>query len=361
MKKVMFFSKNLEIGGMEKALVNLLNSLVNYYDITLILEEKKGPFLKELSKKVKIQEYKLSYNKNIFIRKSINFIKRFIFSLKNKNKYDFSCNYATYSYLGSRLAQCSSKNSCLYVHNNYYDLYNQNIKEINNFFKNHYLNKFKRVIFVSNESRDNLLKIYPSYQDKFIVINNLIDYKKVQKESLAKTDVVFSKNYINLLFVGRLDNVSKNLELLIKSVNKVNDNYILYILGDGEYKKELITQIDNYHLNKKVIVLGKKDNPYPYMKMSDVIILTSKYEGFPVIYLEALVLNKKVITTIPVSDDVLDVKKLFTIVNSKDTDIAKEIKKVKKGNINYNIDLSKYNEWQLNKIKFLIEGGDIEK
>ena len=93
MKKIAFFSKNLEIGGMEKALVNLLNSLVDKYDIYLFLEEKKGPLLQIIDAKIHIVEYKISTSKNVIKRKIINFSKRLGFYLKYHNKFYFSCSY----------------------------------------------------------------------------------------------------------------------------------------------------------------------------------------------------------------------------------------------------------------------------
>ena len=67
MKKIIFFSKNLNIGGMEKALVSLLNVLTEYYDITLVLESKTGDLLKYLNGKIKVEEYQLSQNQNILV------------------------------------------------------------------------------------------------------------------------------------------------------------------------------------------------------------------------------------------------------------------------------------------------------
>ena len=67
MKKLLFISKHMEIGGMERALLNLLNTLCKrHYKITLILEEKKGPLLEYLDPDVEVLEYKLSYNKVVF-------------------------------------------------------------------------------------------------------------------------------------------------------------------------------------------------------------------------------------------------------------------------------------------------------
>ena len=84
-KKILFSAYTLDVGGIETALVNLLNNLINKYDITLILEKKQGLFLDELNSKIKIIEYNPNQNKNPFIRKFINALKRIKFIIKYKN------------------------------------------------------------------------------------------------------------------------------------------------------------------------------------------------------------------------------------------------------------------------------------
>ena len=84
-------------------------------------------------------------------------------------------------------------------------------------------------------------------------------------------------------------------------------------------------------LESKVKFLGGKENPYPYMKQSDYVILTSDYEGFPLTYLEAITLNKEIITTIDVSDSQLNIGKDFAYIVSKDeTKMVSEVKKILK-------------------------------
>ena len=158
MKKIIFFSKDLNIGGMEKSLVILLNELVNDYNVTLVLENKTGNLLKNLNKKIIVKEYKISNSKNIIIRKIYNLYNRLKWITKNANKYDFACNYSTYSFWGSRLAQAASSNCSLYVHSNYVKML-KNKNDIENFFENHKIKKFKKIIFVSNESKNDLSKI----------------------------------------------------------------------------------------------------------------------------------------------------------------------------------------------------------
>ena len=65
MKKIIFFSKNLNIGGMEKALTILLNELSKVYNVTLVLEEKKGILLGKLNSNIEVKEYKINQNKNV--------------------------------------------------------------------------------------------------------------------------------------------------------------------------------------------------------------------------------------------------------------------------------------------------------
>jgi len=77
MSKIIFFSCNLCIGGMEKALVTLINSIDTKKDeVTLVLEHKEGELCKELNKNVKIVDYDLSSNRNIIIRRFINLVKK---------------------------------------------------------------------------------------------------------------------------------------------------------------------------------------------------------------------------------------------------------------------------------------------
>ncbi len=358
MKKIIFFSKDLSIGGMEKALVVLINSLCNNYEITLVLEEKKGILLKSVDPKIKIKEYKLSTSKNIILRKIHNYFKRFFWRFNNAKKYDFSCNYATYSVIGSRLSQIASDNSIYYVHSDYYNVFKKDINKIKSFFKEHHLEKFRKIVFVANESKNNFLKIYPEYKEKCEVINNLIDYNKIKKQSHEKIDFKIDKNKINFIFIGRLDNSSKNIELLLKSFNlayQKNKNIKLYILGNGPYLNSILDFINKTNNQKNIVVIKETTNPYAYLQKCDVLILTSNYEGFPVVYLEALVLNKKIMTTVLTSDDTINIKDYAIKLEPKEEKIAEKMASISKKTINYNIDFSKINKEKINKTIELIE------
>lgn len=355
MKRIIFFSKNLNIGGMEKALVNLLNALASEYEITLVLEEKCGPLLDNLKNNIKVEEYKLSKIKVAPLRKAINLFKRTLWSIKNKNNYDFSCNYATYSIIGSRLSQIASTNSALYVHSDYFELYHHNKEVFKRFFDQHLINNFSHIVFVSKESKIKFIKIYPNLKPKVKVINNLIDEKRIKELSNIKSDFNIDKKNKNFIFVGRLENESKNLDLLIDSfslVLKKDKNIRLYIIGDGRYKGSLQHRISQNNLEKYILCLGEKENPYSYMNKCDSMILTSNYEGFPVVYLEALVLNKPIMSTILVSDESVNMKDYIICLKPDKIDISNQIFKFEKKEVKYNLDFKKINN---NKIKKVIE------
>lgn len=358
MKKIIFFSKNLNIGGMEKALVNLLNSLTEYYDVTLVLEEKNGILIDDVDSRINIQEYRLSSNKNIFFRKLNNFVKRCIWSFKHFKKYDFSCNYATYSVIGSRLAQIASNNSSFYIHSDYYGVYNKNVNLIENFFKPHKISKYNKLIFVSNESMNNFEKVFPEFVNKCLVINNLVDYKNIKKLSELKLDVSIDKKNTNFIFIGRLDNSSKNFDLLLDSFKKsiVKKNSIhLYIIGSGPYRDFIEKYIDKNNLANNIHLISETKNPYNYLAKCDALILTSNYEGFPVVYLEALVLNKKIFATIMTSDESLDMSKYAIHLKKDSNDISEKLINYNKEEVKLEIDFEKLNHLKVEMIRDLIE------
>lgn len=356
MKKIIFFSKNLKIGGMEQALVTLLNKMDSKkYKITLVLEKADGHFLNNINKNIKIINYNLNNNKKIFIRKSINFLKKIFFIITNYNKYDCAISYCTYSILGSQLARRCSKNSILFIHSDYYNLYNKNKTNIIDFFNQVKIKLFKKIIFVSNHSMINLLQVIPEIESKSCVLGNLVDDDKI-KEKSQQFHVELNVNKISLLFVGRLEEDSKQVGKLINTVNtcRLTDKFNLYILGSGP-NKDYYTQISK---TSNIIFLGEEENPYPYIKASDYIILSSKYEGFPMVYNEATILGTKIITTIPVEDDYIKYDHTNTIILDKDlenfTYIINQISQKKLNLSSININFNQINQNKLNKFYKLI-------
>ena len=182
-KNLLFTDNNLKIGGIETAQINLLNRIdYKKYNVTLVLEEKKGELLSNVPKEVNIIEVKVSNNRIVVLRKLINVTRKLIFKILNYNNYDFSCCYTTYSYSSNKLALMSSTNTAFYVHSDYSNVYN-NEKDFREFFDTRNINEFKNIIFVSNESRDSFLKYYKKLEKKTHVFKNFIDINNILNKS----------------------------------------------------------------------------------------------------------------------------------------------------------------------------------
>lgn len=312
MKNVLVTAYSLEIGGIEKSLINLLKFLKDKYNVTIVLEKKQGLFLDEIPENIKVIEYKISNNKNVFIRKLQNYIKYKKFIKKYKNKFDISISYATYSAPGSKLVRGVCKNNILWIHGNYSMVYNKDKEKIIKFYNTIKVEKFNKIVFVSKESYEDQLKLFPNiFAGKAFVCNNLIDYKKILKDSEEQIE---DKDYLEknkekiFINVARHDEEAKKITRIILSTKDLIDEgykFKVFLIGNGPdthiYKK----MVDKYGLENNIIFLGFKKNPYPYFKIADANILSSKYEGYPVVYLESMILNIPVITTkVPGCNDI---------------------------------------------------------
>lgn len=379
MKKLLFSAVNLDVGGIEKALVTLLNYLANQkceddlnnvtdnkqnrrqehnnkYEITLVLEKKQGLFLDVLDKNIKIIEYTPSNNKIVPIRKAINLFKQIRFKAKYKNRFDFSCSYATYSLPGSFVARTASENSALWVHSEYLSLFKNNKEKYIEFFNNIKSSQYKKIIFVSKNAETIFKNIIKDQANKTDVIYNLTDCKEIiSKANEAVTDVKKDAVY-TFLNVGRHTEEDKKITRIIESAKRLNDDgkkFRILLVGDGNKTETYKQMVRDYNLEDKIIFLGKKRNPYPYYKIADCFLLTSEYEGFPVVYIESMILGLPIITT-NVSDSEEIIKDKFGIVTSKDVEeIYKEMKQAIDGGVccKEKFDCEEYNK----KIEYKIE------
>jgi len=360
MKKIVFTAYNVDMGGIERALINLLKTIdYSKNEVTLILEKKEGIFLNEIPDAVKIVEYKISNFKFVPIRKIVNRFRLIKMILMNYNKFDFACCYATYSIPGSILTRYLSKNNAIWIHSDYFYLYNKNKNKMMKFFNDRHIELFKHIVFVSQEAKENFVKIYPKLKEKLYVCNNLVDIKDIINKS--KTKVLETKPQCPLFInIARHQEHAKKLSRLIEaSLMLKKDGYAfeVWLVGSGEDSKQYEDLISKYHVQDKVKMMGAKQNPYPYLRLSDALILTSEYEGFPVVYMESLILNKPIITTLDIIIDGLYIKDNYGLISKKDSgDIYLNMKEFidNKYIIKKAFDPSKYNEGIKQKLDLMI-------
>ena len=359
-KTLLFTGVNLKLGGIEKSLVNLVNKIdKNKYQVTIILEEAKGELLEKLDNSIKVKEFKVSNNKNKIIRKGVNILRRCSYALFNYHTFDFSCCYATYSYSGNKISKLSSINNSIYVHSDYSYIY-PDLEDFRRFFDTRGIYDFKTIFFVSLESCRKFTKIYPFLKNRCFVFNNFINLEEIETLSKEKISLTKPRGKTLFVFVGRLDDASKKLGRAFKLVANF-DNVVLWVVGDGPSREDYVKEVKKLKIEDRVVFVGSKINPYPYMKKGDYLILTSLYEGFPVVYLEGLALKKKLITTIKVSDDYLKIGKNYgEVIPSNEMKMLEKVKEIlnNKKKTDTFLDLEEIQNVRMEKLETIFNGGD---
>ena len=325
MKKILFTACSLDIGGIETALVTLLNYLANTkkYEITLALEEKRGIFLNDLSSDIEVIEYKVSKNKIVLIRKFINMLRQIKFKKKYKNKFDFAACFATYSLPDAFMTLVASENTCIWGHMDYLAQFDGNKEEVKKYFEERNIHKFKNIIFVSNKSRETFLEVFPELEDRTHAINNLIDYKKIINMSNEMgIELEVDKNSTIFVNVGRHDEKQKRLSRIIKASKLLKDSgykFKVLLVGEGQDTDLYKGLVKKYKLEKEILFMNKRRNPYTFYKAANCVLLSSDYEGYPVVFIESMVMGKPIITTdIADTDEIRDKYGLIAEKNSKD-------------------------------------------
>ena len=360
MKRIIFFAKSMEIGGLEKALLTLLNGIDHTrYRVTLVLEEKRGAFLARLDPRVEVCEYRLSECPIRPVRRAINLIRRVVWTARNRNAYDFACSYCTYSVIGSRLAQAASDNSCLYVHNDYAQIL-PDPAAFRAFFDSLRADRFRSVVFVSNESRAAFRARCGIPPERLHVINNLIDADEVRALAKQPCAVPPAPGCTTLLFVGRLDEEQKRLSRLLEAMRlalRSRSDLRLLIVGDGPARRACEQTVLAQGLSDRVLLCGAQENPYPYFAAADALVLTSDYEGFPVVFCEALLLGLDLFTTVSVSDGQIDIAD-HAVIMPKDAAAIGEALSAYTPQHRPPLDLSAANAQKLDMLSALIERGE---
>lgn len=292
-KKIAIFQTDLEIGGIEKSLINLLNRIdYDKYDIDLYLFDK-GTFFNMIPKKVKVTFLNAkSYLKFI----PFSFYKLFSFSTIKK-KYDVAIDFNGYNNsLSSYVLNTQANKKVIWIHNDYEEKmkYEKKFKILFNLSKKKY-KFFDEIVAVSKGAKESFINV--TSLNVNYVIPNYIDADKIIQASKEEVEFSVDKEKINLCFLGRLV-PQKGLEELfplIKKYKKNNCMFHLYIIGNGPLYEKLVQEVEDLDLFDNVTFMGNKQNPFPYLRKCDYLILNSKYEGQGMVALEAKTLGMKII------------------------------------------------------------------
>lgn len=320
MKKIFIVSDSLRIGGIQKSLINLLNNIdYSNYEVDLLLfDDSKFSYLNPHINKVKTNsllriigtpamELKKRNYLHYIIRRLLSllciiFSSKFVFSIiyffsQKKNKYDYAISYSNnlnnrslyYGYNKYVIENINAEKKISWVHIDY-------INRKREKWELEEYNKFDSIIFVSNACERNFINIYPELKGKTYIVYNYLstqDIKEQAEEFLPK----YNKNCFNIVSIGRVEK-NKNFEMQVDIAKVLKEKGYIFkinIIGNGidyQYIKNKIVECD---LCDYVELLGEKENVYPYIKSSDLLLSTSLSESFGLTIAEALVLNTPVV------------------------------------------------------------------
>ena len=366
MKKIVFGITSLNLGGAERVLVDICNSLKDKYDITIFTLYGEGEFETQLDKKVKIVNmYKskrdsLSKATKLMLSARLmnNTLRKKIYDKFINNKYDVEVAFLE-GPITWIMSTPSKAKKIAWVHNDIEDVFGKgrSAKAKQDLNKTCY-SKYDELVFVSKDNENKFKEFFKDNKVSKRVIYNYLDTTLV-KEKAEKEEAKDIKNdLISFVQVSRLVD-QKAVSRLIDVHKKLIDdklNHRIYVVGNGPLEDELRTKIKSLNIEDTFILLGGKKNPYPYIKKSDYFMLTSYYEGYPMVLLEARALNKYILLTDSAAREALNEYEDSKIVKNSEEGIYEGIKfilenkpKSSKNNKDTNKDI-------LNKITDLIEG-----
>lgn len=353
-KKIIFLTYNLDIGGIERAILNYVKFIdKDKYDVYLMLEKKEGIYLNEIPSNIKVINYNICRSKNIIYRKFINFLKIIYFSLRYYHKFDFSACFATSVKSCAILAKRFSKNNAIWFHGEFW----HNNTEANKFLKYVKADKYKKIVFVSNRLKKIYLNARPNTKQKLYVINNLVNYNEMLENSKKKINLKHEKT--TFLNVGRHEDCAKKLSVLLKISSKLlNDGYDfdLWLVGDGPDHQLYVDLVKKLKITNNVKFFGKQNNVFPYYRLCDCVLLSSCTEGNPVVFLETKVMNKPIIST-DVSDAKIELDGYGIVTDINEDSYYKAMKNFLENGykIKKKFDPEKYNNDILKKLYKVID------
>ncbi len=324
-----------------------------------------GEFEKLLNRNIKIKSlYPKSYNeyskfKKLLISLRILLFKNNIYKKYIRNTYDVEVAFLE----GPVTNILSSKNKNIkkiaWIHSDISLIFGNNLKsKIKKIVNKKIYKKYQELVFVSNNNLKAFNKIYNLNIEKQVV-HNYLNKENIFTLSKAFNVDIFDKNTINFVTVARLVE-AKAIDRLINvhyKLIKNGYNHNFFVVGDGPLKNNLSNKISELNLSKTFILLGQKENPYPYISNSDYFCLFSYYEGLPMVLLEAKTLNKFILITDNSSKEALENYENKKIFENNENGIYTGLKKIIENNKSIKVnDIASDNEniEIINKIKNLL-------
>lgn len=391
-KNILIYSGNLNKNGITTSLLSLLNridldkyniyltyvtsSMINNKETLKNLDDRIRYFpitnryigtMKEKFYSVLFKLGKITYEK----KKSIldNFYKNEIKRNYGNTHFDVVIQYSGYgSDVNTMFANFECK-KLIYVHSNMVEEIKTRKNQRPNVLKSVY-NKYDKVVIINELLRKPTEQIKGN-SENIININNVIDYDNIINKSKLKPKFdenttsnmkeeeiikILNNKKKKIISVGRFS-PEKGYDRLIEAFEKVNtDSYLIIIGGFGNLYDKIMEQAKKSVKKDQIIIIKNTSNPYSFIKKCDGMIISSYYEGLPMVLYEAIVLDKPVVSTnIPTIATFLETYKGGKIVDNSLEGLVEGINLIDNNKVDKTIiNFKEYNDEIMKKLECLI-------
>lgn len=330
-KKIFIFSHAMEIGGAERALLGLLNSIdYSKYDVDLFLLKHSGELMPLIPKQVNLLSEILQYSAimkpmvlalkegqiKVVLGRLCGKLKAKLYDIKhtlnrsavaieyshkhtvkylpkvNNEHYDIAISFLTPHYIVSEKVNADKK--IAWIHTDYSTIELDVKSELAMW------SKFDNIVSISDDVTRAFLSTFPSLENKIVKIENILSKDFIEKQAdLFNVKNEMTDDSVKLLSIGRFCEAKNfdNVPEIASIIKSKGVDFRWYIIGYGADENLIKSKIAQYNMEDTVIILGKRENPYPYIKACDIYVQPSRYEGKCVAVREAQILKKPVIIT----------------------------------------------------------------
>ena len=325
----------MEIGGAETALIGLLNALdPNRVDVDLFLYDHRGEMMQFIPEWINLLSQLPKYS--VLERPIVELVKRGFWGIAAGRLWAKYISKVAYKRSGStlennggldKMSKCTTpllpkinpsmtydlaisfltphrivaekvkaKKKIAWIHTDYTRVWVDAEDELKVW------QKYDYVASISGDVTNTFLQVFPSLAPKIVEIENILSPTFVRKRAeLQNVDKeIRHEGAITLLSVGRFSD-AKNYDnvpdICKRLINETKLNIKWYIIGYGGDEALIRQKIKEAGMEEYVILLGKRSNPYPYIKACDIYVQPSRYEGKSVTVREAQMLCKPVVVT----------------------------------------------------------------
>lgn len=331
-KRLLIVSHTLELGGAEKSLIGLLNALdPNICDIDLFLLRQEGELMGEIPSYINLLPQIPAYtvlarpvkdtlkeghiilsaariagkiaasmyerlhkytDSDVALEYSHKFTCLFMPKIKPDKEYDLAISFLTPHYFVAQKVRAKKK--IAWIHTDYSYVQVDVSSEIAMW------RVYDYIVSISDAVTDSFLAIFPELKDKIILIENILPERLVKKQADAfsvKNEMLATG--LRLLSIGRFCNAKNfdNVPDICRRLRERGLDITWYLIGFGGDETLIKKRIQETGMQDYVKILGKKGNPYPYIKECDVYVQPSRYEGKCVTVREAQMMGKPVVIT----------------------------------------------------------------